>query len=115
VYFVPGLKTNLLSVGQLQQKQITMNFQNDLCKVYHDDKGLLFTTEMTSNRMYIVFASVITPRCLITTKQESTLLWHDRYAHLIFKGLNTLSKKQMVKRLPVFEEVAENCVDCLDG
>ncbi|GAU30667.1 hypothetical protein TSUD_31390 [Trifolium subterraneum] len=115
VYFVPKLKTNLLSVGQLQQKQIIMIFQNDLCKVYHEEKELLFTTEMTSNRMYIVSASVMTPRCPMTNKQESTLLWHDRYAHLSFKGLNTLSKKQLVKGLLVFEAITENCVDCLAG
>jgi hypothetical protein len=51
--------------------------------------------------------------CLKTSKQESTLLWHDRYAHLSFKGLNTLSKKQMVKGLPEFQESEEKCVSCL--
>jgi transposase InsO family protein len=53
--------------------------------------------------------------CLKTSKQNSTLLWHDRYAHLSFKGLNTLSKKQMVKGLPEFEEVEVTCADCLTG
>ncbi|GAU25732.1 hypothetical protein TSUD_216620 [Trifolium subterraneum] len=115
VYFVPGLKTNILSIDQLQQKQITVIFKNDMCKVYHDDKGLLFSTEMTNNRMYIVTAQVISTMCLMTNKQESALLWHNRYAHLSFKGLNTLSKKQMVKDLPVFEEMDESCVDCLSG
>ncbi|GAU39634.1 hypothetical protein TSUD_397220 [Trifolium subterraneum] len=115
VYFVPGLKTNLLSIGQLQQKQITVIFKNDMCKVYHDDKGLLFTTKMTNNRMYIVSATVISPMCLKNAKQESTLLWHNRFSHLSFKGLNTLAKKQMVRGLPELEELEENCVDCLSG
>jgi hypothetical protein len=115
VYYVPGLKTNLLSIGQLQQKQVTVIFKNDVCKVFHDDKGLLFTTPMSKNRMYVISAPIITPMCLKTTKQEETLLWHDRYAHLSFKGLNTLAKKQMVKGLPELAEAEEKCVDCLTG
>jgi hypothetical protein len=105
VYYVPGLKTNLLSIGQLQQKQVTVIFKDDVCKVFHDDKGLLFTTSMSKNRMYVIYAPMIIPMCLKTAKQESTLLWHDRYAHLSFKGLSTLSKRQMVKGLPELEEV----------
>ncbi|GAU38535.1 hypothetical protein TSUD_320070 [Trifolium subterraneum] len=115
VYFVPGLKTNLLSIGQLQQKQITVVFKNDMCMVYHDDRGLLFTIEMTNNRMYTVTTQLISPMCLMTNKQESTLQWNNRYAHLGFKGLNTLSKKEMVKGLPEFEEMDGSCVDFLSG
>ncbi|KAK2452968.1 putative mitochondrial protein [Trifolium repens] len=115
VYYVPGLKTNLLSIGQLQQKQVTVIFKNDVCKVFHDEKGLLFTTLMSKNRMYVVSAPMITPMCLKTTKQEATLLWHNRYAHLSYRGLSTLSKKQMVKGLPELAETEENCVNCLTG
>jgi hypothetical protein len=46
-------------------------FKNDLCKVFHDDKGLFFTTHMSKNRMS---APTIIPMCLKTTKQEATLL-----------------------------------------
>ncbi|MCH85501.1 retrovirus-related pol polyprotein from transposon tnt 1-94 [Trifolium medium] len=115
VYYVPGLKTNLLSIGQLQQRQISIIFKNDMCKVFHDDRGLLFTTHMSKNRMYVITAPMIIPMCLKTTKQESTQLWHDKYGHLSFKGLNTLSRKQMVNGLPELEEIEENCADCLSG
>jgi hypothetical protein len=42
VFYIPGLKTNLLNIGQIQQKNVTIVFKNDLCKLYHDEKGLLF-------------------------------------------------------------------------
>ncbi|CAJ2635927.1 unnamed protein product [Trifolium pratense] len=115
VYFVPGLKTNLISIGQLQQKRVTVIFKDDVCKIYHEEKGLLFSTAMSSNRMYVISATVINSRCLLSAKQESTVLWHERYGHLHFKGLNTLSKKQMVRGLPELEEIEDNCVDCLAG
>ena len=35
VYYLPGLRNKLLSIGQLQQKNLTIVFQNDTGKVYH--------------------------------------------------------------------------------
>jgi hypothetical protein len=74
VYYIPGLKTNLLSIGQIQQKQVSVLFKDDMCKIFHDDKGLLFTTHMSSNRMFVINAAVITPKCLqISTRDKSQL------------------------------------------
>jgi hypothetical protein len=115
VFYIPGLKTNLLSIGQIQQKNVTIVFKNDLCKLYHDEKGLLFETHMSSNRMYVLNATVMMPRCLKTSTQERSQLWHNRYAHLSIKGLNTLVKKDMVKGLPDLEEIEDKCADCLTG
>ncbi|GAU40904.1 hypothetical protein TSUD_297090 [Trifolium subterraneum] len=38
VFYIPGLKSNLLSIGQIQQKNVTIMFKNDICKIYHDEK-----------------------------------------------------------------------------
>ncbi|GAU14528.1 hypothetical protein TSUD_250700 [Trifolium subterraneum] len=110
-----SLKSNLLSIGQIQQKNVTIVLKNDICKIYHDDKGLLFTTQMSPNRMYVVNANVIMPKCLQVTKKDWSQLWHSRYGHLSIKGLNTLARKEMVKGLPPLEELNEHCVDCLTG
>ncbi|MCI01710.1 retrovirus-related pol polyprotein from transposon tnt 1-94 [Trifolium medium] len=115
VYFLPGLKNNLLSIGQLQQKNVTIIFSNDQCKVYHDHSDLIISTHMSANRMYVIHASVITPMCLQTVKESQTHLWHCKYAHLSYKGLNTLVKKEMVKGLPFLQETEEICCDCAIG
>ncbi|GAU31928.1 hypothetical protein TSUD_271130, partial [Trifolium subterraneum] len=110
VFYIPGLKSNLLSIGQIQQKNVTIVFKNDICKIYHDDKGLLFTTQMSQNRMYVVNANVIMPKCLQVTKKDWSQLWHSRYGHLSIKGLNTLARKEMVKGLPPLEELNEHYI-----
>jgi transposase InsO family protein len=116
VYFILGLKSNLLSLGQIQQKKnIALLFKNDLCKVYHDDKGLLFTTHMSSNRMYKIKATVVMPECMQVSAKDKSQLWHNRYAHLSIKGLNILSNKDMVKGLPALVDSDDKCVDCLTG
>jgi hypothetical protein len=115
VYYLSGLSNNLLTIGQLQQKGLTIVFRNNVCQLFHDEKSLIVTTEMTMNRMYIVNASVQIPNCLQIAKLEETELWHNRYAHLSVKGLKVLNKKQMVKGLPEIKEIEGKCTDCLSG
>ncbi|GAU31045.1 hypothetical protein TSUD_214810 [Trifolium subterraneum] len=88
VYYLPGLQNSLLSIGQLQQKNLTIVVSNDLCKVYHESRGLIMSTQMTTNRIY---------------------------GHLSHKGLSILTKKEMVKGLPVLQETTETCEDCIIG
>ncbi|KAK4435116.1 hypothetical protein Salat_0674900 [Sesamum alatum] len=44
VFYMPELKNNLLSIGQLQEKGLAILFQHDRCKVYHSEKGLIMDT-----------------------------------------------------------------------
>jgi hypothetical protein len=115
VYYLPGLGNNLLSVGQLQQKNLTIVFKDNMCKMFHDEKGLILTTKMTPNRMYIVKATVLLPKYMQLTSEDQSKLWHQRYAHLSTKGLKVLIKKQMVRGLPDLKDNEERCSDCLVG
>jgi hypothetical protein len=56
VYYLPNLRNNLLSIGQLQQKNLTVVFSKDVCKIFHEERGLIVSTSMTLNRMYITLA-----------------------------------------------------------
>lgn len=52
VYFPPDLKTNLLSVGQLQEKGFEINIKDGVCCIQNKEKGLVAEINMTSNRMF---------------------------------------------------------------
>lgn len=54
-------------------------------------------------------------RCLHTTSQNPSYLWHRRFDHLSYKGLRTLQWKQMVHGLPNFSAPTVTCTDCLNG
>jgi hypothetical protein len=110
IYYLPGLKNNLLSIGQLQVKNLTIVFSNDICKVYHENRGLIMSTQMSANRIYIIHASVLTPMCMKVTKTSQSQLWHHRCCHLSYKGLNVLAKKTIVKGFPVLQETYEDCI-----
>lgn len=55
-YYVPELKNNLLSIGQLQERGLAILIQGKICKLYHPSKGLIFETNMSTTRMFILFA-----------------------------------------------------------
>jgi len=54
VYFVPGLKHNLISVGQLMQKGYKVSFENNVCTIFDipPSKVVIARIKMTDNRMF---------------------------------------------------------------
>ena len=115
VYYLPRLRNNFLSIGQLQQKNLTIVFKKNTCKVYHEERGLIMSTQMSTNRMFVISSPVIIPECLKMEKCEDAKIWHYRYGHLSWKGLKILMKKNMVRDLPELQEIETKCKDCLLG
>ncbi|KAK2442749.1 putative mitochondrial protein [Trifolium repens] len=115
VYYIPELKNNLLSIGQLQEKGLTVVFKEDMCRVYHQERGVIMQSKMTANRMYVIMVDVITPTCFKVTNEDATYLWHCRYGHLSQKGLQILEQKNMVRGLPKLQESSNVCSDCMIG
>lgn len=121
VYYVPELRNNLLSIGQLQERGLAILIQEGVCSIYHPEKGLIVQTKMSTNRMFILFpqsqaATQVQPeKCLHTSTSDLTYLWHQRYGHLSYRGLRTLMLKKMVKGLPQLGASTTTCSDCLNG
>ena len=95
VFYIPELKNNLLSIGQLQEKNLAILIQNNVCKIYHPMKGLIMQTNMSANRMFVLLASMPNnapgPTCFQASSDDlMTNLWHRRFGHLNMKGLRTL-------------------------
>nr|KYP35468.1 Retrovirus-related Pol polyprotein from transposon TNT 1-94 [Cajanus cajan] len=117
VYYIPNLMNNLLSIGQLQQKKLKIIFDDDKCRVYHKEKGLLMTSYMANNRMFPIKAKLVITEaaCIQTSNVDSTEMWHKRYGHLSYGGLKLLNQKAMVKGLPELKEMDKVCPECAVG
>lgn len=116
VFYVPALKNNLLSIGQLQEKGLAILIRNNMCKVFHPQKGLIIETTMSLHRMFVLFATIQSQdhHCL-HTHTEPDYLWHCRYGHLSFGGLKLLHQRQMVKGLPPLTDSSLLCEYCMMG
>ena len=56
VYYVFGLMCNLLSVGQLLEKEYIVFFKKNLCTIYdkYPSKQLISRVDITNNRMFLL-------------------------------------------------------------
>ncbi|KAL0287793.1 UNVERIFIED_CONTAM: Retrovirus-related Pol polyprotein from transposon TNT 1-94 [Sesamum angustifolium] len=88
-----NLKTNLLSVGQLQEKGYKIVIKNGVCRVQDEKLGLIAQVNMTSNRMFPLYLQSLTHSCFSAKVNDEAWLWHFRYGHLHFGGLKTLQQK----------------------
>ena len=100
VFFVPDLKTNLLSVGQLQEKGYEIFIKDGVCRIQDEKLGLIAQVNMTTNRMFPLYLDNTTQNCFSAKLMDEGWLWHFRYGHLNFGGLKTLQQKNMVTGLP---------------
>ena len=123
VYFVPGLKSNLLSVGQLQEKGLRLVIDDGLCEIWHkQQKRMIMQTRMSKNRMFAVLAVVKKQkeangdRYLQVTDEKEGDLWHMRLGHLNHRGIKALEEKKMVTGLSNLDHTeVEICEVCMKG
>ncbi|KAK2973572.1 hypothetical protein RJ640_030697 [Escallonia rubra] len=112
-YYVPEMKANILSMGQLLEKGYDIHMK-DKCLYLRDDKGSLITrVPMLSNRMFLMNIHHDAPKCLKACFDNQSWLWHLRLGHLNFRGLKLLSTKNMVKGLPSIDQPDQLCEACL--
>lgn len=129
VYFSPGIKHNLMSVGQLIQNGYNFLMEKGECVIFDKDwiKKVVAAVQMTKNWMFplrieICFSSqssVAPPKkaCTIVQQyvslkssiEDPSNLWHLKHGHLGYAGLILLSKKRMVDGLPSIEEPSSKC------
>ncbi|KAH7537743.1 hypothetical protein FEM48_Zijuj03G0125400 [Ziziphus jujuba var. spinosa] len=55
VLYVPDLKSNLLSVGQLQEKGYEISIKDGVCRIQDDNLGLIAQVRMTANQMFPLY------------------------------------------------------------
>ena len=122
VYFVPGLRNNLLSVGQLQQKGLKIVIEDNECKIWHKlQRRLIIHLTMSKNRMFIISATMRESRDGLEANQvhcpEEAVdeKWHRRFGHLNHNSLVTLAEKEMVNGLPKLNNSGAVCEVCMKG
>jgi len=104
VFYVPKLKSNFLSIGQLQDRNLSILINNGCCSIYHDDKVLIIQTMISANRMFVLLAfispvstNVSKAACFNVSSKNVTSLWHKRFGHLNMKGLRMLPTRRWFK------------------
>jgi hypothetical protein len=115
VYYIPDLKSNIVSLGQLEEKGFKYVGENGRLCVFDQERILLISAPRVGNRLYLAKFGLDSPVCLQAQSVDHSWRWHARFGHLNFIALNTLSAKNMVVGLPTVTRVEKVCDGCVLG
>ena len=107
VYHVPAVKEiGLISVGQLTERGIKMEYTDDAAEFYKD--GILIALAEKCNRL---FKLVQEERCrdfgLLASRKDNTAtdLWHHRLGHLPLPAVLKMSNTEVVDGMPAYKQI----------
>ncbi|KAL6276254.1 hypothetical protein ACE6H2_019855 [Prunus campanulata] len=112
-FFIPHLKTSLLSAGQLQDKGYGIRIFKGECEVYDPKRCSIAMVKMSSNMLFPLKINTI--QASLLTIEDDSWRWHYKYGHLNFNGLRTLHQKEMVTGLPKITSPSKFCEACITG
>ncbi|CAD6270422.1 unnamed protein product [Miscanthus lutarioriparius] len=114
VYYIPKLRSNLVSLGQLTETGHRIILDDDLLEVCekHSDR-MIMRVPRTLNRLYKIELKTMEPRCLIADINDQAWLWHGRLGHVNFRALSQLVGKGMASGVPEIRHPEQVCSDCL--
>ncbi|XP_014511675.1 uncharacterized protein LOC106770373 [Vigna radiata var. radiata] len=117
VLYVPDMKCNLLSIGQLVEKGFTVIMGNqNRVEIYDNKNRLVLISKTSDNRTFqVCFDGVENVHCLSAVKNEESWKWHLRFGHLNFRDLQGLEEKAMVTGMPPISLSDDACKSCLAG
>lgn len=112
VYYVDGLKANLISVSQLCDEGLEVIFNSKECRAV-DEKGSIVLYGIRSGNNCYMWK----PSHLCMTACESKLdLWHRKLEHMNTHGLTRLVNADVVRGIPDLEKHTETvCGACSQG
>jgi hypothetical protein len=115
--YVEGLKANLLSISQLCDDDLVVQFSKKECNIFENNGKWLMGGEMTSDNCYGIpgLSSDSQIICNKATIDESEL-WHQGLGHLNFTDMLKIARKEVVKNLPKMKDTAKGvCGPCQLG
>ncbi|KAM1032295.1 hypothetical protein ACFX2I_035891 [Malus domestica] len=117
VMYLPGLKENLLSVGQMDEHGYYLVFGGHMCTVFDGPslESQIIRVKMKENRCYPLSLRPEKQLVLKTSLAHCSLTWHRRLGHLNFGGIKQLKDKDMVHGLPYLDEYDRVCEGCQYG
>jgi transposase InsO family protein len=113
VYFIPRLKNNIISLGQLEENGCKYAGEDGVMTLWDRQRNVLARVPRTRNRMYILKIQPTEPVCLLAHASENAWLWHMRFGHINFRSLRTLAAENMVEGMPHLKQIDQICDGCM--
>lgn len=115
VYFIPDLKSNIISLGQATESGIDIRMKGDHLTMHDREGRLLVKANRSKNRLYKVCMGIKDTPCLNLTSMNDSNKWHARLGHVNMDSLKSMIQKESVKGIPHINVGKEICGPCMMG
>jgi hypothetical protein len=116
VLYIPKLRNNLISLGQLTETGHRIVLDDDMLEIFQKAPfRLIMKVERTLNRMYKIEMEIATPIYFLASVSDMAWLWHGRLGHTNFHSIKLLSDKKMVEGVPAISHPDQLCRACLSA
>jgi|UPI0001A86C5A hypothetical protein len=84
VYYIPSLKCNIVSLGQLEENGCCVVIDNGVMEVFKRKQAVqrqryVLIRAERKNRLYVMKVKLSFPVCLMTKMEEEAWVWHARF------------------------------------
>lgn len=115
VYYVEGLKHNLLNVSQMCDKGYKFPFDSTGCQIRKQSTGQVVEKGKRTKGNVYNLKECYESQCMMGHVDESWL-WHRRLGHVNFDNLVKISKNRCVRNIPQIKKSASTfCDECVRG
>ena len=113
VLYVPDIDQNLISVGQLLEKDYVLLFKNMACIIFDPNGDELMTVRMNQRSFPLKWKDSIVHT--YTSQVNDSLLWHRRFGHFNNATLKHMHIKGLAQNMPSIYACDEVCDVCQFG
>lgn len=115
VYYIPALRSNIISLGQLLEKGYDVHTKDWLLAVKNKVAELVHNVELTKICLFTLDIKSELIICLKAVIKDDSWLWHLRFDRLGYTGLKLLPNAKMVDGLLKIDKPSELCEACVKG
>ena len=113
-YYIPALRSNILSLGQLTEEGYKISMADEYLRMRDENNRLIMKVKRSvNNRLYKVVLQTPQPTCLAVKLDDDSWLWHTRMGHVNFRVLEHMVDREMVRGIPKIRHPKQVCVGCL--
>jgi transposase InsO family protein len=109
------LTANIISVGQLDETGYQVLVEHGVMRVRDEERRLLAKINRNASRLYVLDVDIARPVCYAAHAKEDAWLWHARYGHVNFDALRRMVRDELVRGMPLLNQVDQLCDACLVG
>lgn len=113
VYYIPALRSNILSLGQMTEEGYRVEMLHEFLRMHDERNRLIMKVQRSKNRLYKIVLHTTQPVCLSSRLDDTSWLWHARLGHVNFRVIEAMVEKGMVQGVPKIHHPTQVCEGCL--